>query len=78
MNVKIIAAGILILVLAAIQIPAQTIRSAYIGVILLQDGDVIDLFSVDSSDPKSIFHSGGLRSLTKPTLRTCSPRYARM
>ena len=52
------------LILPAIQIPAQTIRSSYLGVLLLQNNDVVDLFGIDS-DPSSVFHSGGLRSLNK-------------
>jgi formylglycine-generating enzyme required for sulfatase activity len=57
-----------IIVLCAFLMPvihAQTVKKAYLGIILLQNSGVVDIFSIDREDEKSIFHSGGLRSLNK-------------
>jgi formylglycine-generating enzyme required for sulfatase activity len=50
--------------LASAHVVADTIRDAYIGIILLQKDETIDMFAIDKEDANSIFHTGGLRSLS--------------
>jgi formylglycine-generating enzyme required for sulfatase activity len=44
---------------------ADTLNRAYVGVILLREGRVVDIFTLDKDDQTSIFYSGGLRPLNK-------------
>jgi hypothetical protein len=46
-------------------VSANTTKNAYIGLLLLRDNKVIDIFTIDTDDKESIFHSGGLRSLNR-------------
>ncbi|MDR2096385.1 MAG: formylglycine-generating enzyme family protein [Treponema sp.] len=64
MKTKVLAAMSMVM-LALTPVSAKTIKDAsYIGVILLRENRVVDLFAIDQ-DGSSIFHGGGLRTLNK-------------
>jgi formylglycine-generating enzyme required for sulfatase activity len=69
MKIKTICYFLIMILLASAPVLADTtIRNAYIGLVLLQKNEAVDIFTIDQNDTSSLFHSGGLRSLNKKQL----------